>query len=238
MRNTRRIGFCLTIAFVIILLVALNIVTFVLPFNRGDTFPITLTIYLTAGILIIAEGILIASYLFNEDNKERRVLGLPTVLVGYIALILQIIAAAAFFACNALIILPVWIVILVEVFIYALFFLTLIKGSFFKSWAHESRREVAASTRFMDTFRARLKALVGINKNPDVEKPLNNLLEMALTSDAVSNDKTVDSEGELLSCLQELDTAIREGSTEKTIAVINKTKDILFERNALCKVGK
>ena len=238
MRNSRRVGFYSTIVFVLVLLVALNIVTFVLPFNRGDNFPITFTIYLTAGILFIAEGILIAAYLFNEDDKERRVLGLPTVLVGYIALILQIIAAAAFFACNALIYLPVWIVILVEVFIYALFFITLAKGRFFKSWAHESRREVAASTKFMDTFRARLKALVGVNKNPDVKKPLNDLLEMALTSDPVSNDKTVDSEGELLSCLQELDSAIKEGSTEQSISIINKTKDILFERNALCKVGK
>ena len=90
----------------------------------------------------------------------------------------------------------------------------------------------------MDEFRARLKALNKINKIEGVERILSDLLDIALGSDPVTNDKTLDSESELLSLLQELDESIKDGSEEEARTVIEKTKNALLERNVLCKAGK
>ena len=90
----------------------------------------------------------------------------------------------------------------------------------------------------MDEFRARLRALNKINKIEGVESILSDLLDIALGSDPVTNDKTLDSESELLSLLQELDESIKDGSEEEARAVIEKIKNALLERNVLCKAGK
>ena len=90
----------------------------------------------------------------------------------------------------------------------------------------------------MDEFRARLKALSGINKNENIEKVLMDLLDIALGSDPVTNDKTIDSESELLSLLQGLDDAIKNGSEDEARDIIEKTKNALLARNVLCKTGK
>ena len=90
----------------------------------------------------------------------------------------------------------------------------------------------------MDEFRARLKALSKINKIESVQKTLEDLLDIALGSDPVTNEKTVDSESELLSLLQELDESIKDGSEAGARAAIGKTKNALLERNVLCKAGK
>ena len=90
----------------------------------------------------------------------------------------------------------------------------------------------------MDEFRSRLRALNKINKIEGVKKNLSDLLDIALGSDPVTNDKTLDSESELLSLLQELDESIKDGSEEEARTVIEKTKNALLERNVLCKAGK
>ena len=96
----------------------------------------------------------------------------------------------------------------------------------------------AANTKFMDEFRARLKALSRINKNENIEKILDDLLDISLGSDPITNDKTVDSESELLSLLQELDDSIKNGSEDEARDIIEKTRNALLERNVLCKAGK
>ena len=132
---------------------------------------------------------------------------------------------------------PVWIVVIVEAFIIAYLVIQMAKGFFFKRRVIEYQ-EHAANTKFMDEFRARLKAIVAINNNENIEKELRALLDLALGSDPVTNDKTLDSESELLSCLQELDEAVKSGSEDDSRAVITKTKNTLLERNVLCKAGK
>ena len=82
------------------------------------------------------------------------------------------------------------------------------------------------------------KKLDKINKIEGVKKNLSDLLDIALGSDPVTNDKTLDSESELLSLLQELDESIKDGSEEEARTVIEKTKNALLERNVLCKAGK
>ena len=229
-------GLIASVVITIVLVILLNIVTFVIPFEKLSTAVLVLS-YIMAEIVIIAEGILVASQLFNEPDRNQKVLGLPIVFAGYLTLGIQLIATTVFYICNSFVILPVWVVIVVEAFIIAYFVIQMAMGLFFKKRVIEYQ-EQAANTKFMDEFRARLKAIVAINKNENIERLLNDLLDTALGSDPVTNEKTVDSESELLSCLQELDEVIKDGSEEDARFVIEKTRTALLERNVLCKAGK
>lgn len=229
-------GIKATLIIYAVLIVLLTVCTFAIPFPKLDD-GVLITSYVCAVVMTIAEGSLALSLLFNEGNLNQRVLSLPILFSGYVALVLQVIATLAFYVCNAFIKLPIWIVILVECLLFGYLIIQLAKGFFFKEKNREYH-ERAANTKFMDEFRARLKAIVAINSNENIKKELENLLDIAKGSDPVTNDKTVDSESELLSDLQELDEVIKSGSEDEARAVIKKTMNTLLERNVLCKTGK
>ncbi len=229
-------GIKATLIIYAVLIVLLTVCTFAIPFPKLDD-GVLITSYVCAVVMTIAEGSLALSLLFNEGNLNQRVLSLPILFSGYVALVLQVIATLAFYVCNAFIKLPIWIVILVECLLFGYLIIQLAKGFFFKDRNREYH-DRAANTKFMDEFRARLKAIVAINSNENIKKELEDLLDVAKGSNPVTNDKTMDSESELLSDLQELDEAIKSGSEDEARAVIKKTKNTLLERNVLCKTGK
>ncbi len=236
MKNTSKAGIKATLIIYAALIVLLTVCTFAIPFEKISN-AVLIVSYVCAVAMIIAEGSLALALFFKEENLNQKVLALPILYSGFVAMILQIVATIVFYVCNAFVNLPIWVVIIVECLLFAYFAIQLAKGFFFKERNAEYHENVA-NTKFMDEFRARLKAIVAINKNKNIEKVLEDLLDTAKGSDPVTNDKTLDSESELLSDLQELDEVIKAGSEEEARRIIEKTKTTLLERNALCKAGK
>ena len=236
MKKATKSGLIADIVITAVLLILLNIVTFVIPFNK-ESMATHLTAYLMAEVVILVQGLLLGIEIFAQKDKNLRVLGLPIIYAGFVTLIVQLIATAAFYTVNAFVSLPFWVIIIVEVFIIAYLTIQIAIGFFFKNRTVEFKEETA-NTKFMDEFRARLKAIVAINKNSNIEKELTDLVDIALGSDPISNEKTFDSESELLSFLQELDEAIKNGDEEDSRTIITKITTTLAERNALCKAGK
>lgn len=229
-------GIKATLIIYAVLIVLLTVCTFAIPFPKLDN-GVLVASYVCAVVMTMAEGTLALSLLFNEENLNQRVLSLPILFSGYVALSLQIVVTIVFYVCNAFIKLPIWIVIVVECLLFGYLIIQLAKGFFFKDRNREYHNR-AANTKFMDEFRARLTAIAAINSNDNIKKELEDLLDTAKGSDPVTNDKTMDSESELLSDLQELDEAIKSGSEDEARAAIEKTKNTLLERNVLCKTGK
>lgn len=234
--KTGRSGAIATIVIFAVLIALLNVCTFAIPFNKID-LGVHFAAYGCAEFVIIAEMILIISQLFLEEKSNQRIIGLPIIYFGYVTLAIQLVATVVFYLVNAYVEMPIWILIIAECFIIGFGIIQIAKALFFKT-RNEEYHENKSNTKFMDEFRARLKALQKINKNENIEKVLSDLVDTALGSDPVTNDKTVDSESELLSLLQELDEAIKDGSEEESRHVIEKTKNALLERNVLCKAGK
>jgi hypothetical protein len=219
-----------------VLIILLNVCTFAIPFNKVDT-AVLVTVYVCTELILLAESGLIIYTIFSEKTPNQKIISLPIAYFGYITLGLQLIATVVFYLCNAFVQVPIWIVILVECVVFAFGIIQIAKGFFFKT-RNAEYHENKANTKFMDEFRARLKALVAINTIESVQKNLQDLLDIANGSDPVTSDKTLDSESELLSLLQELDEAIKDGSEENTREAIERTKNTLLERNVLCKANK
>ena len=235
-KNTSKSGVASVIVISVVLLALLNVCTFAIPFNKVDLRS-HFTAYGCAEFVILAEMILVISQMFLEDNPNQKVLGLPIIFFGYVTLGIQLLVTAIFYLLNAFFALPVWIIVVVECFVIGFGAIQVVKGFFFKARNAEYHENIA-NTKFMDEFRARLRALSRINKNKNIEKVLDDLLDISLGSDPITNDKTVDSESELLSLLQELDDSIKNGSEDEARDIIEKTRNALLERNVLCKAGK
>ena len=229
-------GIITTIVITAVVLILLNVCTFVIPFNKID-MAVHFTVYGCAEFVILAEMILTLTQMFGGNDSNQKIISLPITFFGYVIAAVQILITVIFYLTNAFVEIPAWVVIIVECILIGFGIVQIAKGFFFKAKNLEYHENVA-NTKFMDEFRARLKALSGINKNGNIEKVLMDLLDIALGSDPVTNDKTIDSESELLSLLQGLDDAIKNGSEDEARDIIEKTKNALLERNVLCKTGK
>ena len=210
--RTSKSGLKATIIIYSVLAVVLTVCTFAIPFPKQDDAAWALS-YVFAMVVLVAELILTLTQIFQETDDNQKILGLPIVYSGYIALIVQLLATVVFYICNAFIKLPIWIIIVVEVVILGYFAIQIAKGYFFKNRNAEYHVN-NANTKFMDEFRARLKAIMAINKIENIERELQDLLDVAAGSDPVTNDKTLASESERLSDLVELDETIKNGSEE------------------------
>lgn len=237
MKNkTNKSGVIIITITVIFLLVLLNLFTFLIPFTKISTSVLLLT-YICTEVVILAVGIITIFSLFTDEKANQKIISLPIIQNGIITSITQILATIVFFVLNALITVQLWVVIIVECLI--LFFGTfqIMRGYFFKT-RNADYHENKANTTFINEFRARLKALVAINQIASLAKALEDLYDTARGSDPISTDKTLDSENESLALLQELDDAIKQGSTDRTGEIIKQSKNILLERNALCQNSK
>ena len=229
-------GVLAAIIITLVSLVLLNVCTFVIPFNKVDS-AVFFTAYGCSEFVILMEMVIVISQLFLEGNPNQRVLGLSIVHSGYVTTIAQIVLTAIFYIVNAFIALPLWVVLVIECLILGIGVIQIVKGFFFKTRVEEYHEKVA-NTKFMDEFRVRLKALDKINTIASVSKELSDLVDVALGSDPITNEKTIDSEVEVVSLFQELYVAIKDGSEERTSNTIKLMKNVLLERNTLCKAGK
>ena len=229
-------GILATTIVTIALLALLNVFTFAVPFNRVSTVSHFIN-YGAASFVLVAQGAIFALTMFGEKDAEQRVMGLPIIYTGFIALGAQSVASIAFFVTNAFVELAPWIVGVIEALIIVYMLISAVKGFFFKSHI-QSFKDAKQNTDFMDEFRARLKALCALNRIESIARELEDLYDTARGSDPITNGKTLDSESELLSLLQELDEAIKDGNESEGREIISRMKNTLLERNALCKTGK
>lgn len=236
MKRMNKTGVIATLIIYGLAIALLTIITFVVPFEKKSAIVLGIA-YGCSMLVFIGECVATLLSFFGEENANQKVLGLPIVYSCYVAGIVQLVVTIIFYLCNAFVILPIWIPVVVETLIIVYFGTQIAIGYFFKK-RNEDYHEVIANTKFMDEFRARLKGLFAINRIDGISKELENLVDIARGSDPVTNDKTLDSESELLSLLQDLDESIKSGSEVDSREIINRMKNTLTERNVLCKSGK
>ena len=107
MSRNKKLGyFILSIAFVIV-----SVVAFAIPTSKTTSFWVTFAF----ACIAFAAQVLIWNIGFKDNTPlKSKYLGIPLVRVGYIYLVLQLIALAVLVAYPAL---PVWITIIVNVLI-------------------------------------------------------------------------------------------------------------------------
>lgn len=237
MKKTGKSGTIATAVITLALLGVLSIITWVIPMpNKGSLA--FLAAYICAMVLIFTEGLLVMFGMFKEKDLNEKILGLPALYFGLVAVVTQLVFTIVFYALNAFVNLPGWIVIVAESLLYLFTIINLTLAFFFKARTKEFRNN-KAQTAFIDLLRAKLQIAVSKNTNKELEKELQDLFETARGTDPVTGDATRDAEQKLLEKADELNEKLdSEASAEEIVELSKSIKKLIQERAILCKLAK
>ena len=236
MNKRNKFGLISVFVAALILLVILNIVTWVIPFNIVS-LAVLITTYVCTTVMIIIAASFIAIEFFSDKYFKHVVLGIPLFGAILIAVGLQILACIGFYLANAYVLVAEWIIIIVEILIYGYLIISVSIGYFFKHRAIQSEHSVF-KTKTIEGIRDNILYIKNLNKNSNITADLNDLYELIRFSDKISNIHTAEIENTIIEEVNKLESLIASSSEEEIRTQINHLVDLINKRNVICKNHK
>lgn len=178
---------------------------------------------------------------FKNEGMRSKLYGMPIYNVGLLFAIIQAVAGVIFFILDAVIVaFPWWIALLVSLVIIGVAAIGVIITDTARNKVEEIEKEVQVETRTMSYFRADTASLVDFCTIPELKKPLEALQEDFQYSDPVSSPATQDLENTILTELNKLSLMLQSGTgtVESLSEKITLVKNLLAQRNRVCKINK
>ena len=237
MKKVNKSGLIATIIITVALLAILSVVTWAIPMNNKGSGAF-IAAYVCAMVVILGEGILTIVVLFIEDSLSRKILGLPILYYGLVTTIFQLLLTIIFFVANAFVVVPAWVIVVLECLIFIMAIIHITIGFFFKGRTAEFKNGKQA-TAFIDILRVRVQVIVSNNSNKELEKPLQDLYETLKGTDPVANELTVEVDQKLDIAVANLkDRVDANASSDEIRELISSVDKLIKERAAYCKAGK
>ena len=167
MKKNNKTGIIATIIITVALLAALSVITWAIPMPNKGT-PAFITAYVCAMVLILAEGILTIVVLFRGEELNKKILGLPILYFGMVAVIMQLVLSTIFFIVNAFVRIPDWIIIVLEVLLILVVIIQVTIGFFFQQRVKEFKNG-KEQTSFVNMLRAKIQIVVTNNSNKELQ---------------------------------------------------------------------
>ena len=236
MSSKSKTGLIGTLVISLVLIVLLNIVTWVIPFNKinNDVF---LATYICTTVMIVFSGVFVAIEFFTDKALKHVVLGIPLLTTTIVAVVLQLLACVGFYLANSFVPVESWILIVVEVVIFAYFVATMALGFFFKNRIIASE-ENNHKTATMEKIRDDLLLVTKLNQNSNISADLEELFELVRYSDKVSSAHTQDIEAKIVVSVAKLKEEISTLKEEEIKSEITNIINLVNERNIICKANK
>lgn len=192
--------------------------------------------------IITLWGSFYAGYLaFKNEGMRSKLYGMPIYNVGLLFTIIQAAVSVVVFVLDALIIgFPWWIALIASVVILGLGAIGVILTDTARNKIEEIEEETKVNTQAMSYFRADTAALIDFCTFPELKKPLEALQEDFQYSDPVSSPATQDLENTILTELNKLSMMLQSGTgtVESLSEKITLVKNLLAQRNRVCKINK
>jgi hypothetical protein len=132
---------------------------------------------------------------------------------------------------------PVWIPIILFIIVLGLSSVGFIAADATREEIVRQDKVIVKDVSFMRNIQSKMNVLTAQCQNEEIKKAVSDLAEEVRYSDPVSSDAIKDIENELNNSVEELQRAIIDND-ENALEICKRTKDILLERNRLCKLNK
>lgn len=225
-------GICWAIA-----LVVFNVITFVSAANTigisnaGAGFWVG---YVFITIVFVAN--LVCSFLFfKEENIDKIFLKLPIIYIAYIALIVSLIAGAI---AMAILVIPYWVGIVVDVMILAVYAIAIVQVNTAADVVSEIDDRVKAQTFFIKSLTADAQTLMSFAQSDDVQTECKKVYESIRYSDPMSNDALAQIDNQIQNEFYVFSGAVKDGDTELVKSSADRIVTLVHERNNNCKLLK
>lgn len=204
-------------------------------------FPKSVASYISFVFTVIAifASALISAYAFSgKEDLRSKVYGFPVFRVGIVYALAQLIFTVLVSLISIFLYIPEWITIFVGVVLLALAALGVIATDNARDVIEAIEAETSVQTKEMKLFRADVSTLAYNVEDAEIKKEIEKLSEMFKYSDPVSSEATASYEKELNLRLEDLRASLTIETKEELLASIKAIKNLLAERNRICKLNK
>lgn len=227
-----------TISAALVYLIALFLFVFVfliIPFPKT----VSSWIEFAFTVISIIASMGISAYAFaGKEELTSKVYGYPVFRVGLYYVAAQLIVCVLVSLLGCFLYIPEWICLLISVVLICFAAIGVIATDTTRDVIQTMEAETNIATKQMKYFRADAATISYNVENLAVKKELEKLAEMFKYSDPVSNEKTEPYENELYAKLEELRASLNVDTEEEIINSIKEIKNLLAERNRICKLSK
>lgn len=216
-----------------ILFVVYTIIVFIPPFQKNK---VVITAYIFSIIAILFQVLVSWIAFTNGTDIKSRFYAFPVINIGRIYLIVQIIASGIFMVLSLWI--HFWLVIVVESIILALAVIGLVTTDAIRDEVVHQDEKIKSNISVMKTLQIQASSLIVQCKDGAVQKQIRAFAEELKYSDPVSSEVTSSIEQNLSTIMIQLYEAIAENNQNRSASLCETARNLLAERNRLCKLNK
>ncbi len=229
--NKNTVGFLVVFG---VSLVVFNLIAFIVPLQRTGSFWVAYGF----GMLAIIAQLLVMKIAFSgTETVKSKFYGFPIARIGLIYLAVQMIFSFIFMAIGWLV--PLWIPVLVGALLAAAAVVGLVAADTVRDEVEKQDIKLKRDVSKMRDLQSRMSPLLSLaGDNKEVRAELNALAEELRYSDPVSNDATALIEKDISERLDTMKAVMTEGNSGSAVSICKKTRELLNERNRLCKLNK
>ena len=218
------------------ILVFIYLIAFVIiPFPKNAASWISFVFTLISFVLSLG----VSLYVFGkEDEMTSKFYGFPIFKIAYMYPLVQFAVGLIICIVAAFVAVPYWIALILSLIILGVSAIGVIATDNARDIVEQTEAESERVTKATKMFNLNIASVLDLCTEPSVKIELEKLAESFRFSDPVSSDATEDIESTIMEKLENLKISISSSDSDENIAKITELKNLLAERNRICKVSK
>ena len=207
----------------------------VIPFPKNAASWISFVFTLISFVLSLG----VTLYAFGKgDTLTSQFYGFPVFKIAYLYPLVQFTVGVVICIIAAFVNVPYWVALVLSLMILGFFAIGVIATDNARDIIEENEAVMERVTKATKMFNLNIASVLDLCSDATVKKELEKLAEAFRFSDPVSGEATEDIENIIMEKLENLKLNIASLSTEDDINSVNEIKNLLNERNRICKANK
>lgn len=207
----------------------------IIPFPKTAASWISFVFTLVSFVLSLG----VTLYVFGKDDEmTSKFYGFPIFKIAYMYPLIQFVVGLIICIVAAFVAIPYWIALILSLIILGASAIGVIATDNARDIVEQTEAESERVTKATKMFNLNIASVLDLCTEPSVKIELEKLAESFRFSDPVSSDATEDIESTIMEKLENLKISISSSDSDENIAKITELKNLLAERNRICKMNK
>ena len=207
----------------------------IIPFPKNAASWISFVFTLVSFVLSLC----VTLYVFGKDDEmTSKFYGFPIFKIAYMYPLVQFAVGLLICVIAAFVAVPYWVALILSLVILGVSAIGVIATDNARDIVEATEAESERVTKATKMFNLNIASVLDLCNDAAVKKELEKLAENFRFSDPVSSDATEDIESTIMEKLENLKISISSSDSDESIAKITELKNLLAERNRICKVSK
>ena len=213
----------------LLVLIAFNVIYFVVPFNREISNGTFWIIYGFTHAFILLFWIISLYFLKSKTRKEKFA---KAQLIRNVAIFgsIQFVLCILFLIVGNFIDIPFWIPLVLEIILFTFCTILLLVRKEYSNYIVQHDMAISKGSEFISCIRKELYELSYKNKEKELKKPLEKLCELSCYTDPISKNNSEIIEKDIICKVGQLRVSINSKNTQKSLDLIYEITHLFNQR--------